>query len=57
MYPDALDHLKRAREKRTDLANEFWRDRISGASHCATSSSTVNWAAWSGLTTIPPSVR
>lgn len=36
MYPDALDHLKRAREKRTDLANEFWRDRISGASHCAT---------------------
>jgi GNAT superfamily N-acetyltransferase len=36
MYADSLDRLKRAREERTDLANEFWRDRISGASHCAT---------------------
>ena len=36
MYPDALDRLKQARDKRNDLANEFWRDRISGASHCAT---------------------
>lgn len=36
MDADALERLKRAREKRTDLPNEFWRDRISGASHCAT---------------------
>jgi GNAT superfamily N-acetyltransferase len=36
MYTDALDRLRRARENRTDLANEFWRDQISGASHCAT---------------------
>ncbi len=36
MYADALDRLKRARENRTDLANEFWRDEMSGASHCAT---------------------
>ncbi len=36
MYADALDRLKRAREKRTDLPNEFWRDQMSGASHCAT---------------------
>lgn len=36
MYADALDRLKRARENRTDLANEFWRDQMSGASHCAT---------------------
>ena len=36
MYADALDRLKRAREKRTDLSNEFWRDQMSGASHCAT---------------------
>jgi GNAT superfamily N-acetyltransferase len=36
MYADALDRLKRARENRTDLPNEFWRDQTSGASHCAT---------------------
>jgi len=36
MYADALDRLKRAREKRTALSNEFWRDQMSGASHCAT---------------------
>jgi GNAT superfamily N-acetyltransferase len=36
MYADALERLKRARENRTDLANEFWRDQMSGASHCAT---------------------
>jgi GNAT superfamily N-acetyltransferase len=36
MYADALDRLKRAREKRTDLSNEFRRDQMSGASHCAT---------------------
>ena len=36
MYADALDRLKCAREKRTDLSNEFWRDQMSGASHCAT---------------------
>ncbi len=36
MYADALDRLKRARENRTDLPNEFWRDELSGASHCAT---------------------
>jgi GNAT superfamily N-acetyltransferase len=36
MYPNALDRLKRAREGRTDLPNEFWRDQLSGASHCAT---------------------
>jgi GNAT superfamily N-acetyltransferase len=36
MYAAALDRLRRARENQTDLANEFWRDQISGASHCAT---------------------
>jgi GNAT superfamily N-acetyltransferase len=36
MYPNALDRLKRAREGRSDLPNEFWRDQLSGASHCAT---------------------
>ncbi|MGD0671985.1 MAG: GNAT family N-acetyltransferase [Candidatus Binatus sp.] len=36
MYADALDRLKRARENRTDLPNEFRRDQASGASHCAT---------------------
>ena len=36
MYADALDRLKPAREQRADLSNEFWRDQISGASHCAT---------------------
>jgi GNAT superfamily N-acetyltransferase len=36
MYADALDRLKQQRESRTDLANEFWRDELSGASHCAT---------------------
>src|ERR1700691_1160830 len=36
MYADALERLKRAREKRTDLPNEFFRDQISGASTCAT---------------------
>ena len=36
MYADALDRLRHAREDRTDLANEFWRDELSGASHCAT---------------------
>jgi hypothetical protein len=36
MYADALEHLKRAREKRPDLPNEFRRDQINGASHCAT---------------------
>jgi GNAT superfamily N-acetyltransferase len=36
MYADALDRLKRARQNRTDLANEFRRDELSGASHCAT---------------------
>lgn len=36
MHTDGLASLKRARENRTDLANEFWRDEMSGASHCAT---------------------
>ncbi|MGB3551881.1 MAG: GNAT family N-acetyltransferase [Candidatus Binatus sp.] len=36
MYADALDRLKRARENRTDLPNEFWRDQTTGASQCAT---------------------
>jgi GNAT superfamily N-acetyltransferase len=36
MYADALDQLKRVREKRTVLPNEFWRDQMSGPSHCAT---------------------
>ena len=36
MHADALDRLKRAREKRNDLSNEFRRDQLSGASHCAT---------------------
>jgi GNAT superfamily N-acetyltransferase len=36
MYANALDRLKRARQKRTDLPNEFWRDQLNGASHCAT---------------------
>jgi GNAT superfamily N-acetyltransferase len=36
LYADALDRLKRTRESRADLANEFWRDQVSGASHCAT---------------------
>ena len=36
MYADALDRLKRARENRTDLPNEFRRDQTTGASHCAT---------------------
>ena len=57
MYADALDRLKRAREKRTDLSNEFWRDQMSGASHCATSTSTGNWEAWFGRTSIRPSAR
>ena len=35
MYADALDRLKRAREKRTELPNEFWRDRLNGALYCA----------------------
>lgn len=36
MHADALERVKRARTNRADLANEFWRDEISGASHCAT---------------------
>jgi hypothetical protein len=36
MYADALERLKRVREKRTDLPNEFWRDQLNGASRCAT---------------------
>ena len=36
MHADALDRLKLAREKRTDLPNEFWRDQLSGGLHCAT---------------------
>jgi hypothetical protein len=36
MYADALDQLKRVREKRTALPNEFWRDQMNGPSHCAT---------------------
>lgn len=36
MYADALDRLKQMRATRSDLANEFWRDQMSGASHCAT---------------------
>jgi hypothetical protein len=36
MYADSLDRLKREREKRTDLPNEFRRDVMSGASHCST---------------------
>ena len=36
MYADALDRLKRARQNTPDLANEFWRDQVSRASHCAT---------------------
>ncbi|MGC1192771.1 MAG: GNAT family N-acetyltransferase [Candidatus Binatus sp.] len=36
VYADSLDRLKRAREKRNDLPNEFWRDRLNGALHCAT---------------------
>ncbi len=35
MYADSLDRLKRAREK-TDLPNEFWRDELNRALHCAT---------------------
>jgi GNAT superfamily N-acetyltransferase len=35
MYADALDRLKRARENRTDLPNEFWRDQLTGALRCA----------------------
>ena len=30
-----FDRLKRAREKRADLSNEFWHDQMSGASRCA----------------------
>lgn len=36
MYADALDRLKRTREKRSHLPNEFWRDELNGALHCAT---------------------
>jgi GNAT superfamily N-acetyltransferase len=36
MHADALDRLKQGRANRNDLANEFWRDQMSGASHCAT---------------------
>ncbi len=36
MYADSLDRLKVVREKYTDLPNEFWRDQLSGAKHCAT---------------------
>lgn len=36
VYADSLDRLKRAREKLHDLPNEFWRDRLNGALHCAT---------------------
>lgn len=36
MHADALELLRRARANRSDLANEFWRDQISGAAHCAT---------------------
>jgi GNAT superfamily N-acetyltransferase len=35
VYTDCLDRLKRARERAPDLPNEFWRDRLNGASHCA----------------------
>lgn len=36
MHADALDRLKRLRGRRTDLPNEFWRDQLTGALHCAT---------------------
>ena len=36
VYADSLDRLKRAREKLPNLPNEFWRDRLNGALHCAT---------------------
>lgn len=36
LYADSLDRLKRQREKRPDLPNEFRRDVMSGARHCAT---------------------
>jgi GNAT superfamily N-acetyltransferase len=36
VYTDSLDRLTHAREKLRDLPNEFWRDRLNGASHCAT---------------------
>lgn len=36
MYADALDRLKQVRATCSDLANEFWRDQMSGASQCAT---------------------
>jgi GNAT superfamily N-acetyltransferase len=36
MYADSLGRLKRAREKQPGLPNEFWRDKLNGASHCAT---------------------
>ena len=36
MYAEALDRLKRAREKRTGLPNEFWRGELTGALDCAT---------------------
>jgi ribosomal protein S18 acetylase RimI-like enzyme len=36
VYVDSLDRLKRAREKLLNLPNEFWRDRLNGALHCAT---------------------
>ena len=35
MHADALDRLQRIRAGSHDLANEFWRDEMSGASQCA----------------------
>jgi GNAT superfamily N-acetyltransferase len=35
LHEDALTRLQRFREGRTDLPNEFWRDKINGASQVA----------------------
>ena len=36
IYADALDRLKRTRATQVGLPNEFWRDQLNGALHCAT---------------------
>lgn len=33
-HADALDWLRKHREGRNDLPNEFWRDQVNGAGHC-----------------------
>jgi GNAT superfamily N-acetyltransferase len=35
LHSDALERVRALRRRRTDLPNEFWRDRINGASLCA----------------------